>query len=105
MVWYAVENNQIRPVRGISGLHPFCVPTLTGFFIGDKMKRISLTQGQFTIVDNKNYEWLNQWKWCAAWSRSNQSFYATRSTNKNGKQRKIYMARESLGLFYSDKRK
>jgi len=27
------------------------------------MKFIPLTKGKFTIVDDKNYEWLNQWKW------------------------------------------
>ena len=27
------------------------------------MKRIPLTQGKFTIVDDWNYERLNQWKW------------------------------------------
>jgi len=27
------------------------------------MKLITLTQGYFAKVDDKNYEWLNQWKW------------------------------------------
>lgn len=27
------------------------------------MKRIPLTQGYFAIVDNCNYNWLNQYKW------------------------------------------
>ena len=28
------------------------------------MKRIKLTQNKFAIVDDANFEWLNQWKWC-----------------------------------------
>ena len=42
------------------------------------MKRISLTQGQFAKVSNKDFEWLNQWKWCAARISNAKGFYAVR---------------------------
>lgn len=77
---------------------------LIGFFIGDKMKRIPLTQGQFAIVDDEDFDYLNQWKWYAKWNKSIQSFYAVRSTWENSKAGKIFMSREILGLNKGDKR-
>ncbi len=69
------------------------------------MKRIPLTQGQFAIVDDKDYEYLNQWNWHVQWNKSMQSFYATRKSKlKDGKQHHISMAREILGLKRGDKR-
>jgi hypothetical protein len=40
------------------------------------MKIIPLTQGQFAIVDDEDFEKLNQWKWYAAYFKNNKSFYA-----------------------------
>lgn len=62
------------------------------------MKRITLTQGQFAIVDDEDYKRLNQVKWHARWSPGTQSFYAQR-TNVDGGGRVVnYMHREVLGL-------
>lgn len=38
------------------------------------MKHINLTQDKYTIVDDEDYEYLNQWKWCI-----NSNGYAIRS--------------------------
>lgn len=108
MICCAEQNIQLRPAEGISGKErpsPFCATTSAGCFIGDKMKRIPLTQGQFAIVDDENYEWLNQWKWCAAWNEHTRSFYAKRKgKTKNDKWCTISMAREIIGLNHGDKR-
>ena len=68
------------------------------------MKEIPLTQGKVALVDDADYDWLNQWKWFA--HKDNRgNFYAMRgSPKKNGKQHIIRMAREILELEYGDKR-
>ncbi len=45
-----------------STVHPlFCVDT--------DMKTIKLTQGQVALINDCDYEYLMQWKWCANWMR------------------------------------
>ena len=69
------------------------------FYFGEEMsKQISLTQGKFTIVDDWNYEWLNQWNWCVADCGSWE--YAKRI--ENGKT--VYMHRLIMGLSFNDNR-
>lgn len=59
------------------------------------MKLIPLTQGQVTLVDDADFDWLNQWKWLAVKSR--ESFYAARSPHGPHKGRKlIFMHRQIL---------
>jgi hypothetical protein len=45
-------------------------------------KLISLTKGQFAIVDDEDYDILNQWKWHACWNRTTQSYTARRRRHK-----------------------
>ena len=62
------------------------------------MKQIPLTQGQFAIVDDADYDWLNQYKWHVVKLRG--YFYAKR---KEAGQT-ILMHRQILGLNQGDKR-
>ena len=68
------------------------------------MRRISLTQGKFAIVDDADFEWLNQWKWYPS-NNGRNTFYAIRSIRlPNGKRTTSRMHREILGLKFGDKR-
>lgn len=59
-------------------------------------KRILLTQGKVALVDDEDYEWLNQWKWYAI--KRGNIFYAARYIGKWPKQRTILMHREILNV-------
>ncbi len=58
------------------------------------MKRISLTQGKFAIVDDADYDCLIKRKWCAI--KWGNHWCAVRGEYKNGKHKTIYMHREIL---------
>jgi len=58
------------------------------------MKTIPLTQGKFAIVDDDDFNWLNQWKWYAA--KDGLSWYVCRG------RLSIKMHREILGLKKGD---
>jgi len=55
-------------------------------------KEIQLTQGKVAIVDDEDFEYLNQWKWHT--HKSHNNFYAVRCiTISNSKQSQIKMHR------------
>jgi hypothetical protein len=61
-------------------------------------KKIILTQGQVAIVDDEDYEYLNQWKWYAKYNKNIKNYYAARAEylgRINGKynQKTIFMHR------------
>ena len=57
------------------------------------MRDIKLTQGKVALVDDADYDWLNQWKWCL-----HNKMYAVRNVYSDGKRRTIHMHRVILGI-------
>lgn len=70
------------------------------------MKKIPLTQGQFAIVDDEDFEFLNQWKWYAGTNSTELYYYAMRHSSSKGgvKRQYIRMHRVILGLEQDDAR-
>ena len=64
------------------------------------MKQIPLTQGQFAIVDDEDYEILNKHNWCAI--KKQNTFYAMRSDISGERKKNVFMHRAILGLTKSD---
>lgn len=62
-------------------------------------KLIPLTRRQFAIVDDADFDWLSQFKWCALPATSN-GFYAVRRASSSGGL--IYMHRFILGIESGD---
>ncbi len=59
------------------------------------MKKIKLTQGKYALVDDEDYDFLNQWKWCAHYqpTRNSGKYNAVRSAVVDGKNITILMHR------------
>lgn len=68
--------------------------------VPSKARTISLTQGKVALVDDEDYEWLSQWKWCA--HKPNKTFYAERGVWMNKKMVGLKMHRVILGLSAND---
>jgi len=43
------------------------------------MKKILLTQGQYAIVDDKDFDRVSKYRWYARWSKDIKSYYACRN--------------------------
>ena len=59
------------------------------------MKEIPLTQGKVAIVDDEDYKYLSQFKWCA--HKVYNIFYAVRNIREDGKQKTLQMHTAILG--------
>ena len=57
------------------------------------MKKIPLTQGMFAMVDDEDFEWLNQWKWQLHVDRKGNLKYAVHMMKIKGKIKAIRMHR------------
>lgn len=58
------------------------------------MKEIQLTKGLFAIVDDADYDWLNQWRWYA--HKGTRTFYANRRKNTRIFTKPTQMHREIM---------
>lgn len=68
------------------------------------MKTIKLSKGQIALVDDEDFEKLNQYNWFAIKGKSDVTYYAARhSSRKSGKRKTILMHREILGITDSKK--
>ena len=60
------------------------------------MKQIPLTQGKFALVDDADFDWLNQWKWTLV--RTDCKLYAVRNAYEDyGRNKIISMHRVIMG--------
>ncbi len=58
------------------------------------MREIPLTQGYVALVDDNDYEWLSQWKWCVSLMQSGPR--AVRNALVDGKRKTICMSRQLM---------
>lgn len=67
------------------------------------MKKIKLSQEQFALVNDEDFERLNAFKWHATWDPNSKTYYAQRMSSRvNGKQHTILMHREIMGAKPND---
>jgi len=59
------------------------------------MKEIQLTQGKVAIVDDEDYQMVNQFKWYAL--KNGNTFYARRVVPVNGRQKTVHMHQFIIG--------
>lgn len=88
-----------NPWRFIAGhqrvVRPKLIDAVPFKIDGVYCRLISLTRGQYAIVDAIDYEWLMQWKWFAMYSKPANAFYAARtrvvSTGETKKRKHTFM--------------
>lgn len=58
---------------------------------------IALTQGKIALVDAVDFDWLNQWNWCAHYNKNSGLWYAERVDVSTGRRITYAMHRMILG--------
>lgn len=88
--------NRVSPCTAQGSMVSLQAPILRPFnSLEAIVKKITLSQGKFALVDDEDYDWLMQWKWSTL--RVKTTFYATRCTSrKEGRRRWLLMHREIL---------
>lgn len=94
LVNYIMESKEIITAPKIDAITSSDVvdkPSICGAFNSTTMKLIKLSKNQSVMVDNWNYDYLNQWKWDA--KKGKYTYYAERKSRINGKCVTIRMHR------------
>lgn len=60
------------------------------------MKEIKLTRGFVTLVDDEDFQYLNQFKWYAFKNHNRNYYAARRKTNPGGTSKTVFMHREII---------
>lgn len=60
------------------------------------MKKLPLSQGLFSVVNNEDWERLSTFKWCA--TKNGTKWYAKRRAVVDGKQTSVYLHKEVLRI-------
>ena len=71
---------------------------------GVPCRLIKLTKGQYSIVNESEYERVRKIKWAALYSKNGRRYYAYKSLQVKGRAYSLYMHRLILGLDYGDPR-
>ena len=104
--WLSVKGEPQRFIKGHQARIKPSIEYAKPFKIGGvNCRLIPLTQGKFAVVDEADYYWLMQWKWCVQICKKTGKYYAYRAEIVHGKTILIAMARQILGIGYGDTEK